>query len=67
MRLALISNGKIDSELLSAYRSLCMLDTARKVLKMLIRTKLAEGIRAAEDLGERSTMDAATQVVDAVH
>ena len=72
-RLALISKGKGDPELPSAYRPLCMLDTAGKVLEKLIRGRLAEAIRAAGDLSARqfgfrtgkSTVDAVMEVVDA--
>ena len=73
-RLALIPKGKGDPELPSSYRPLCMLDTAGKVLEKLIRSRLAEAIRAAGDLSPRqfgfragrSTIDAVMQVVDAV-
>lgn len=73
-RLVLISKGKGDPGQPSAYRPLCMLDTAGKGLEKLIRSRLQTAIAAAGDLSPRqygfrsgrSTVDAIQEVVEAV-
>ena len=74
-RLVLISKGKGDPESPSAYRPLCMLDTAGKVLEKLIKGRLTDAVRVAGDLSPRqygfrsgrSTIDAVSEVMAAVH
>ena len=70
-RLVLISKGKSDLNTASAYRPLCMLDTARKVLEKITRPRLQSAIQAAGGLSDRqygfrpglSTIDAVRTVV----
>lgn len=73
-RLVLISKGKGNPALPSSYRPLCMLNTAGKLLEVLLRTRLRAAISAAGDLSPmqygfrkgRSTVNAISQVVNAV-
>lgn len=73
-RLVLVSKGKGDPDSPSAYRPLCMLDTAGKLLERLIKHRLKEAVHAAGDLSPRqygfrsgrSTVDAVLEVADAV-
>ena len=74
-RLLLISKGKGKAELPSAYRPLCMLDTAGKVLERLVKGRLNDAIQTAGGLSPwqcgfrpgRSTVDAISEFVAAVH
>ena len=52
-RLVLISKGKGDLNTVSAYRPLCMLGTAEKVLEKIIRPRLQSAIQAAGSLSDR--------------
>ncbi|KAL7723971.1 hypothetical protein ACLKA6_017962 [Drosophila palustris] len=52
-RLVLISKGKGDPETASAYRPLCMLDTAGKLLEKLIKPRLAAAVENAGGLSSR--------------
>ena len=71
-RLVLISKGKGELNTASAYRPLCMLDTAGKVLEKIIRPRLQSAIQAAGGLSDRqygfrlglSTIDAIRTVVN---
>ena len=73
-RLALISKGKGDPSSPSAYRPLCMLDAAGKLLEKLIKPRLQSAVQEAGDLSNRqfgfrkgrSTVDAIQMVVKAV-
>jgi hypothetical protein len=73
-RLALISKGKGDPESPSAYRPLCMLDTAGKLFERLLKPRLQSSIEAAGDLSPRqhgfrkghSTLNAVNDVLGAV-
>lgn len=73
-RLVLISKGKGNPELPSAYRPLCMLDTTGKVLEKLLKFRLSAEIRRAGDLSPKqygfrsgmSTRNAILEVVEAV-
>ena len=72
-RLVLISKGKCPADSPSAYRPLCMLDTAGKLLEKLLKPRLQAAIAAAGDLAPRqygfrrgkSTIDAVQEVVNA--
>ena len=67
----LLSKGKSDPSSPSAYRPLCMLDTAGKLLEMLLKIRLKVAIHEAGDLSDsqygfrngRSTVDAVQEVV----
>ena len=71
-RLVLISKRKSDLNAVSAYRPLCMLDTAGKVLEKIIRPRLQSAIQAAGGISDRqygfrpglSTIDAVRTVVN---
>lgn len=52
-RLVLISKGKGTPGTASAYRPLCMLDTAGKLLEKLLKPRLAEAIHNSGGLSER--------------
>lgn len=73
-RLVLISKGKGDPDNPSAYRPLCMLDTAGKLLERLIRSRLNAAVKDAGGLAPKqygfraglSTADAVLEVVEAV-
>lgn len=73
-KLTLISKGRGDPRLPSAYRPLCMLDTAGKLLEKLLQRRLAESVAMAGGLSERqygfrpgkSTLDAIGSVVECV-
>jgi hypothetical protein len=52
-RLVLISKGKGDPETPSAYRPLCMLDTAGKLLERLLKPRLTQAVQAAGGLSNR--------------
>lgn len=70
-RLVLISKGKGDSSSPSAYRPLCMLSTAGKLLERLIKPRLTEAVKRAGDLSHRqygfrkgrSTIDGVQEVI----
>lgn len=72
--LVLIDKGKGDKTSPSAYRPLCMLDTAGKLLERLIRQRLQEAIRESGDLSRRqygfrsnkSTIGALNDVIEVV-
>lgn len=72
-QLVLISKGKGDPDSPSAYRPLCMLDTAGKLLERLLKPRLKEAINASGGLSDRqhgfrpgrSTIGALKDVVDA--
>lgn len=72
--LVLISKGKGDTRSPSAYRPLCMLDTAGKLLEKLIKPRLDEAINASGGLSNRqhgfrrnrSTIGALKDVIDVV-
>lgn len=72
-RLVLISKGKGNPNSPSAYRPLCMLDAAGKLLERLLKPRLAAAIEAAGGLSEqqhgfrrgRSTIGAIAEVVKA--
>lgn len=72
-QLVLISKGKGDPDLPSAYRPLCMLDTAGKLLERLLKPRLNEAINATGGLSDRqhgfrpgrSTIGALKDAVDA--
>ena len=72
-RLVLISKGKGPADSPSAYRPLCMLDTAGKLLEKLLKPRLQAAIAAAGDLAPRqygfrrgkSTIDAVQKVGNA--
>ena len=72
-RLVLISKGKGPAESTSAYRPLCMLDTAGKLLEKLLKPRLKAAIIAAGDLAPqqysfrrgKSTIDAVEEMVNA--
>ena len=49
----LLGKGKAPADALSSYSSLCMLDTAGKLLKKLARQRLPAAIKAAGGLTER--------------
>lgn len=74
-RLVLVNKGKGDPNSPSAYRPLCMLDTAGKLLERLLKPRLAAAVRRAGDLSERqhgfrkghSTVNAIEQVVTTFH
>lgn len=74
-RLVLISKGKGDPSTPSAYRPLCMLDTAGKLLEKLLKSRLETAISNAGSLSNkqhgfrrgRSTIGAVEQVVKSVH
>lgn len=73
-QLVLISKGKGEPESPSAYRPLCLLDTAGKLLEGLLKPRLEEAVRAGGGLSERqhgfrsgrSTIGALKDVVDVV-
>lgn len=73
-RLVLISKGKGDATSPSAYRPLCMLDTAGKLMEKLIKPRLQEAIHASGGLSNRqhgfrakkSTLGALKDVIDVV-
>lgn len=73
-KLVLISKGKGDPETPSAYRPLCMLDTAGKLLERLIKPRISTAINNAGGLSERqhgfrpgrSTIGAVADVVKSV-
>ena len=52
-KLTLISKEKRDSTHPSSYRSLCMLDSAGKLLEKLLQRRLAAAIETAGGLSER--------------
>lgn len=70
-QLVLIYKGKGEHADPSAYRPLCMLDTAGKLLEKLIKPRLQKAIKAAGDFSDhqygfrkgRSTIDAIQEVV----
>ena len=72
-RLVLISKGKGPADSPTAYRPLCMLDTAGKLLEKLLKPRLQAAISASGDLAPRqygfrrgrSTIDAVQEVVNA--
>lgn len=72
-RLVLISKGKVDPDSPSAYRPLCMLDTAGKLLERMLKPRLSAAVERAGDLSERqhgfrkghSTIGAVEEVVRA--
>lgn len=74
-RLVLIIKWKGDPELPSTYWPLYVLHTAGKVVEKLVGSKLYETICAVRHLsprqfgfrGDKSTIDATMQVLDAVH
>lgn len=51
--LVLISKGKGDTESPSAYRPLCMLDTAGKLLEKLLKPRIAKSVDEAGGLSDR--------------
>lgn len=69
-RLVLVSKGKGDPRSPSAYRPLCMLNTAGKLLERLLKPRLVTAIREGGDLSNkqygfrcgRSTIDAIQEV-----
>ena len=71
-RLVLISKGNSYLNTASAYRTLCMLDTAGKILEKIIRLRLQSAIQAVGGLSDRqygfrrglSTIDAVRTVVN---
>lgn len=71
-RLALLHKGKEGLSGPSAYRAICMMNVAGKLLEKMLRPRLNEAVRAAGDLSERqfgfrlgrSTMDAIRMVTD---
>lgn len=73
-RLVLISKGKGNPDTPSAYRPLCMLDTAGKLLERMLKPRLAAAINNAGGLSERqhgfrpgrSTIGALEDVVKSV-
>ena len=73
-RLVLVGKGKGDPNSPSAYRPLCMLDTAGKLLERLLRPRLVAAIRDAGDLSARqygfrtarSTIGAIQEILNAV-
>lgn len=73
-RLVLLSKGKGDPDTPSAYRPLCMLDTAGKLFERLLKARLQTAIEAAGGLSPRqhgfrkghSTLNAISEVVSAV-
>src|SRR5204862_7589276 len=72
-RLALISKGKGDPESPSAYRPLCMLDTAGKLFERLLTPTVQLATQAAGGLSPRPhrfpkghpTLNAVTEVLSA--
>lgn len=52
-QLVLISKGKGDPDSPSAYRPLCLLDTAGKLFERLLKPRLIEAVDAAGGLSER--------------
>lgn len=70
-RLALIGKGKGDPNTASAYRPLCMLDTAGKLYEKLLKQRMLDAIAMAGGLSPRqygftagkSTIDAINEVV----
>ena len=52
-QLMLISKGKGDPSQASAYRPLCMLDSAGKLLERLLKPRLSAAVEAAGGLSER--------------
>lgn len=52
-RLVLISKGKGDPETPSAYRPLCMLDTAGKLFERLLKPRLTQAVEVAGGLSDR--------------
>lgn len=72
-RLVLISKGKGDPASPSAYRPLCMLDTAGKLLERLLKPRLTQAVEAGGGLSDhqfgfragRSTIGAVREVVRA--
>ncbi|XP_078051844.1 uncharacterized protein LOC144477990, partial [Augochlora pura] len=72
-RLALINKGKGQLSGPSAYRPICMVDTAGKLLEKMIRPRLLTAYRAVGDLSDRqygfrrgrSTVDALRMVLRA--
>lgn len=71
-RLVLINKGKGDPSSPSAYRPLCMLDAAGKLLEKLLKPRLLLAVEEAGGLSDnqygfrrgRSTIDAARQVMN---
>lgn len=69
----LTSNGKGNRDSPSAYRPLCMLDTAGKLLEKLLKPRIATAVERAGGLSERqhgfrrghSTITAVEEVVEA--
>ncbi|XP_033225703.1 uncharacterized protein LOC117178384 [Belonocnema kinseyi] len=74
-QLVLISKGKGDPTLPGAYRPLCMLDTAAKLLKKLLRPHLEAVIWEGGDLSsrrydfkrERSTVHAVLEITQTIN
>ncbi|XP_073847500.1 uncharacterized protein [Musca autumnalis] len=74
LKLVLLSKGKSESTEPSAYRPLCMLDTAGKLLQRLIKPRLNEAIQTVGGLSRRlygfrpgkSTVGALKDVIDTV-
>lgn len=73
-RLVLLSKGKGDPESPSAYRPLCMLDTAGKLLELLLKPRIHAALENAGGLSRRqygfrpgkSTINAIEDVIDGV-
>lgn len=73
-RLVLLSKGKGDPESASAYRPLCMLDTAGKLLEMLLKRRIQAALEDAGGLSPRqhgfrpgrSTLGAIEDVIEGV-
>ena len=71
-RLVLISKGKGDRNSPSAYRPLCMLNTAGKLLEKMLKARLLTAVQAAGDLADRqygfrkgsSTVHAIQEIVE---
>lgn len=72
-RLVLISKGKGDPDSPSAYRPLCLLDTAGKLFEKLLKPRLIAAVQTSGDLSDRqygfrrgrSTIGAIKEVVNA--
>lgn len=72
--LVLIGKGKGDPETPSAYRPLCMLDTAGKLLERLLKPRISKSVEEAGGLSKRqygfrpkmSTLGAIQDVIDTV-
>lgn len=72
-RLVLISKGKGDPNSPSAYRPLCLLDTAGKLLEKLLKPRLDRAVQYSAGLSDRqygfregrSTIDATRKITEA--